>query len=585
MPNMMRIKLTLCLLFCLPLLAGCGLLEKYADEKIQKGDTKDHFDADAKLSREDYKTLAPYREADKNPTESDLAAAMAAPAIPKLSPLLVTPRPPRTPEEQMVSIAVTEDVPLKDVFVELARLANVDIEVDPTITGGIIFRAKDKPLGDVIRRICEATGLRYTLEDNVLKIQRDTPYMKHYTLDFLNITRSNDGGVNVSTNVLSGGAASSDSVNSGSKTNIKTSSQTDLWKSLEDAVKQIVDSSKPLASSDAPEVHPSFSSLNKEAGVLTLFGNHFQHERIAGYLDSLNKKTEQQVLIEAKIVEVTLDDKFSSGINWGSLSFKKGLDFDFKITPSIGGTTSAISLNATRPGSDTLEAALNFTEQFGTTRTLSSPRVHAINNQQAVLTFAKNQVYFELKIDRETNTTSTNNQQVLNVNSTIKTVPIGIIVVVQPSINDESGEITLNVRPTLSRVVGNASDPAVAYLTAQLQSQGGTGGIDLANLKNEIPIVEVREMDTIMKVRSGDVMVMGGMMETTNTNTDAGVPWFSSIPWVGNAFKSTDKQNSVKEMVILIKATIVPSSGRGSITKQDIVNYKKFTNDPRPLNF
>jgi general secretion pathway protein D len=281
------------------------------------------------------------------------------------------------------------------------------------------------------------------------------------------------------------------------------------------------------------------------------------------------------VLIEAKIVEVSLNEEFRSGIDWGSISLSKGLNFGFDI---VGGDSSpAVKLSARNKNNGSLEAAIGLTEKFGTARTLSSPRITAINNQQAALTFAQNKVYFQIKVDRETNSTTSNSQQLFTVDSTVKTVPIGIIVTVQPSINPDTEEITLNVRPTLSRMVDEVEDPAVAYLASQ------SSGALPDNLKNLIPVVEVREMDTIMKIKSGDIMVMGGMMEEKNANTDTGVPWISGVPWIGNAFKDVDRTNEVVEMVIFMKATIIPSSGK--VSKKDIQTYKKFTNDPHPLNF
>lgn len=577
----------------LPILLSCGVMEKHFEKK----DFTDYFDPSAKLSRDDYtKTLDPV-----NSDKSDTNAETKAPPVPKVSRILVTPKPPKRIQEQNVSIAVTEDVPLKDVFLELGRLANIDIEMDPNITGGIIFRAKDKPLEDVVKRICEMTGLVYKFEDNTLKINRDMPYLKNYTVDFLNIERSSDGDISISTNVLSAGeGGSKDAVNSGSKASIKAKSDTDLWKNFSEALTQILKATAPeksssggsgagaasaagapggatagASSSSSGNVPDSFFTVNKEGGLLTLFATKHQHEKIAEFIDSLNRKVSQQVLIEAKVVEVTLDDKYSSGIDWGSISLSRGLNFGFDIVPSASG--SALALTAKNRKNGSLEAAVNLTEQFGTTRTLSSPRITALNNQQAVLTYAQNKVYFQIKVDRETNTSTSTSQQLYTVDSTVKTVPIGLIITVLPSVNPDTDEVTMNVRPTLSRMVDQVADPAVAYLASQ---SSGTLPADLQNL---IPVVEVREMDTMMKIKSGDIMVIGGMMEEKNNNTDNGVPFLSDVPWVGNAFKNVNRENQVVEMVIFMKATIIPTSGK--VTKQDINTYRKFTNDPHPLDF
>jgi len=144
----------------------------------------------------------------------------------------------------------------------------------------------------------------------------------------------------------------------------------------------------------------------------------------------------------------------------------------------------------------------------------------------------------------------------------------------QPSINLETGEITLMVRPTLSRVTDFVEDPAVAFLA----SQGGT-----SNISNQVPVVEVRELDSILKLKSSQVMIIGGLMEDSSSNSDIGLPGASSVPWFGNLFKSVDKTDQKRELVIFIRATLV--GNEGYIPPSDKIIYDKFSDDPRPLRF
>lgn len=251
----------------------------------------------------------------------------------------------------------------------------------------------------------------------------------------------------------------------------------------------------------------------------------------------------------------------------------------FGSVPDTGNRASfAFSLADIAGKNFDLQAAVDLTQTFGTTRTLSSPRLHAINNQQSVLTFAENIVYFELQIDRDTSTSTSGPSTQLEVTAEIKTVPIGIILSLMPSINTDTNEITLSVRPTLSRQTGSVSDPSVAFALAQLDPSVDTSGIT-----NSIPVVEIRELDSILKLQSGEVMVIGGLMEDKSINTDRGIPWVSEVPYIGNAFKGVDKDHDVKELVIFIKATIVGTNGNAHPTDKAV--YEKFTNDPRPLQF
>ncbi|MDG1285996.1 MAG: hypothetical protein P8P30_00350 [Rickettsiales bacterium] len=599
-------------------LAVVGLLALSActDKLRAKFDPEnhDHIDTALDLSREDYRQMARPEIREKiNKVE---LLPPPPPPLPNLKQILSAPKPPKISETQLVSIAVTDDVPLKDVLLELARLAEVDIELDAGIKGGISFIANNKPFNQVVDRIASMAALRYTMTAGVLRIERDLPYIDSYPMDFLNIERSSTSDVNISTNVLSSGGGEG-GLNTGSTQTINSVTESDFWQSLESGIRQILsytpaskvatvslfsvqgedvavtgaaasDAAASAVVSSAPagaEVLPGggFYVLNKQAGILTISASERQHELIGRFINRIRTNASAQVLIEAKIVEVALNDRYQSGVEWSTISDKIGLVTNFNAVDfTNGGFTATLSDKLLGGlGGDVDGAAgpdlndfLQLVEGFGTTRTLSSPRLHAINNQQAVLTFAENFVYFEINVERETDTTTGTNQELLTVDSQVKTVPIGIILTLQPSINADTGEITLMVRPTLSRVTNFVSDPAVAFLA----TQGGG-----ANITNEIPVVEVRELDSILKLKSGQVMIIGGLMEDSSRNTDNGVPGVSSVPWLGNLFKSVDKTDTKRELIIFIRATLVGTDGYAHDADKTI--YEKFTDDPRPLKF
>ena len=199
-----------------------------------------------------------------------------------------------------------------------------------------------------------------------------------------------------------------------------------------------------------------------------------------------------------------------------------------------------------------------------------------MNNQQAVLTFAENSVYFTLQLDEQNNIPSgSTTTDKLTIKSDIRTVPIGVIMTLQPSINLDTNEITMNIRPTLSRITSRIQDPGVAIIANRLNT----------NITSEVPIVEVRELDSILRIKSGQVMVIGGLMEERSVNTDVGLPGFQRIPIAGNLFKSKSEAAKTVETVIFIKATIIPGAGGGMIHEDDKNFYKTFANDSHPLTF
>jgi general secretion pathway protein D len=328
----------------------------------------------------------------------------------------------------------------------------------------------------------------------------------------------------------------------------------------------------------------AFYVVNRQAGMLSVSGSQRQHELLTAYLEQIKASASAQVLIEAKIVEVSLKDEYRTGIDWSTLANsadRNGIDFSFAPT-----FPNAANIATARIGIDdfgiNMDAAVQLAEQFGTTRTLSSPRLHAINNQPAVLTFAENRVFFEVTVEREDDQVVglTTIPGSISVESTRRSVPIGIILNILPSVDAKRNEVTLNVRPTLSRQVGTVTDPGSALVNQLILNDSGG---NTPAFTNEVPIVEVRELDSIMKIRSGQVMVIGGLMEQSSTNTDRGTPFIDEVPFLGNLFKSVEKTDNTKELVIFIRATIV--TPHGSYDDADRRVYEKFTNDPRPINF
>lgn len=553
----------------------------------------DYLDEDINYTREDYinKLIPPKEKEDKKEAE--------APPIPDMADVLVVPKPEEIGNNKHISIAVTEDIPLKDVFMEIARLADVDLEIDQGITGGVIFKVQNRPLQEVIDRIAEMAGLRYYIKKGVLRIERDLPYIENYQVDFLNIVRSNTGSVTVNTQVLGGASggegASSEGLASGSNSEITTTYEGDLWASVESTLSNILLFSPSSISSAEGEAAltgetegtgSSSFSINRQAGVVTALATKKQHHIISQYLAKLEQSVSAQVLIEAKVVEVTLNTNYQTGIDWDLLnlnrSAKKIAEFNFSDFSDT--SANIVTINAIKDYGIGLTGLVRMIEQFGVTRTLSSPRLHAMNNQQAVLTFAENNVYFTLDVQREEqeNDNGTTDTTV-SVDSTLNTVPIGVVLTLQPSINLDTDEVTMNIRPTLSRITDTKADPGVDIVVGQVNAEIKERGGTAIAVTSNIPVIEVREMDTVMKIKSGELMVIGGLMEERSSNTDKGIPFLGRVPFFGNAFKSIKKANKVVETVILIKATIIPSSG--GVRKEDQQFYKAFTRDPRPLKF
>ena len=502
------------------------------------------------------------------------------PSIPEASSILTTPVPSSILNDKLISISVTEDIPLKDVLIELSRLADVDMEIDPRIEGGIILRVKDKPFKNVIERVVDLGGLRYSTKDGIMRIERDTAYKVDYPVDFLNVTRSSESSINVDTQGLGGDAE----LPSGSASSTTQTSEADVWASIEEAITNILNfTEESLLLGGEPDSSGneggSFLQLNRQAGIISVIASEKQHKSIKEYLARVEEQISTQVLIEAKVVEVTLDEQYRSGVDWSYLSADgAALSVRGNFDAGISTTNDFFTITATHGGAASLSKAISFTEQFGVTRTLSSPRLNAMNNQQAVLSFAENEVYFTLEAQEEEDDDGNGGTSTtLTIESTSNTVPVGVILTLQPSINLQTEEITMHIRPTLSRITDTVSDPGVAIIAARN---------NVPTIQSNIPVVEIRELDSILKIKSGEIMVIGGLMQDIQSSTDKGIPFMNRAPIVGNLFKSKVQTTETVETVIFIKATIIKNNDRRSIHKGDRDYYNTFVpKDPHPLAF
>jgi MSHA biogenesis protein MshL len=210
-----------------------------------------------------------------------------------------------------------------------------------------------------------------------------------------------------------------------------------------------------------------------------------------------------------------------------------------------------------------LATSIRLLEQFGTTRVLSSPKLMALNNQTALLKVVDNVVYFNVQAQ----TTSTANvAAVTTFNTTAQIVPVGVIVSLTPQIND-SGMVNITVRPTISRITSFVNDPNPSL-------QVGPTGAPLANpIQNQVPQIQVREMESVLQVGSGQTVILGGLMQDNVQRTKDQVPGLGSIPRVGEAFSYRNEQVSKTELVIFLKPTVISNP---SLDSDELKFFQRF---------
>jgi len=573
------------------------------------------------------------------------------PPIPGFQSVIAAPTAPELADTRRVSISVTETTPVRDIVIELARKAGVDLELDPRISGGIIMSATDRPFIEVIERIAELAELRFRFDRNTLRVDVDDPYLEQYRMDVLNLSRQSSSSVSSSTDAASSAQAVGAGGGGGdnkSATSVTSTTSSDFWSRIGGNIEQILagtrtrrdrSSAPAVAATFVPEEAPpaveqaaapaptaggaatpesaaaalapaaapgaaggpaplaagrsaaggggpvasAEYSLNPEAGIITVHASQRQQRAVERYLREVRASVTQQILIEAKIVEVTLNDQYRAGVNWNAVfgpnsglqDFVVGTNFTRDVVPP---EFSDATFTASWTNGADLDLAVQMVKQFGTVRTLSSPRLTALNNQVAQLKVARNQVFFELDVTFTEGTVGGARDKI-QVESQIKTVPVGMVMSVQPAVDPISGRISLSLRPSITRITGFVNDPGVAVAVSLAQDINP----NLPLVTSPIPIIEVRELDSILNMESGQTVVMGGLMQETGQTTREGFPGLMDIPLLGQAAAQNIKQNTVTELVIFIRATL--ANGAGTIADEDIRLYKTFTPDPRPIVF
>ena len=474
-------------------------------------------------------------------------------------PRIVT-QPPPVPEpaplqhEERYTVVVNE-VPVTELLFALARDAQVNVDIAPGISGLVTMNAVEQTLPQLLQRIARQAGLRHSIENDYVFIAPDEPYFRTYQIDYLNMARDTSHVVQVGTQIAGTGnsAEGGGGGTNNSTTTIGSTMSNHFWASLVANVSAILDSDgsvdgKPI-SGNAVIPHP-------ESGVLTIKATTVQHEILQKLINQTLTSANRQVLIQATIVEVSLTDQFQAGIDWQVLNQAGLAGFNLTtktITANPVNAASLFSLRYDDPNPDrerALSAALELLEEFGDVSVLSSPQIMALNNQSAILKVVDNVVYFE--VQQESNVTQ--GVAASTFETIVKTVPVGIVMTITPLIKADDS-IILNIRPSISRINRFVNDPNPAL-----------------SVTSPVPEIRVREMESMLQLKNGEIAVMGGLMQDENRKNDNVIPGLSRIPILGNAFKMAMREYVKTELVIFLRPLII----RNPSLEGDFSSYRQF---------
>ena len=534
----------------------------------------------------------------------------AIPAPVQVVPALPPPSPASRPETYSV---VVNNVRVQDLLFALARDAKLNVDIHPSVTGSVTLNAIDQTLQQLLSRVAKQVDMRYDMDGQTLSVMRDTPYLRIYRIDYVNLSRDSISVANLSTNVSGSAAAPGGGGGSSAQNNstsvVKTTSNNKFWDTLVANVRDLLretDKIIPLnapapsiaaapaaapgapgAPAAAPAAQPTTEFReaasvisNPESGVLSIRATSRQHEKVQEFLDQVLTSSKRQVLIEATIAEVQLNNQYQRGIDWQRLRSAAGFGF----AQVSGGTPAGVSTNAftisfaSGPGLG-IAGTLKLLESFGDVRVLSSPKLSVLNNQTALLKVVDNLVYFTVTANT---VAAANSPSVTTFSTTVNSVPVGFIMSVVPQIS-ETDTVLLSIRPTISRKLRDIADPNPS-LANPCGIPVPVGGCNIPAIASLIPEIQTREMESIMRVQSGQTAVLGGLIQDAISNVEDTIPGVRQVPGIGQLLAQRKDLSTKTELVIFLRAVVIrDSSVDGDFSRlRDLLPGSDFFLKPNP---
>lgn len=558
------------------------------------------------------------QEMQKAAASNPRPAAVVPPAVSEaLLPPLQPVAPPARKAEERFSVAFNE-VNARQFFAAVGAHSRYNVLVHPDVSGTISANLKNVTLFEALDSIREIYGYDYTVEGNRVVIKPLTLQTRVFQVNYLNAIRmgssdtrvaaSSGGATQPNTGTTGAGALPAGSVNptaAPGTTNTTTPGQlgnqiapssrvsstanNDFWTELRDSIKAIVniDDRDKSTGKDGRSV-----VVSRQSGVIVVRAMPDELRSVAQYLKASQLAIERQVILEAKILEVQLNDSFQQGVNWASFASVMGnpLGIGFvapgtnltsrnyvpprtstgeavpntlytaadTINPITGlrGSTSYTSLSGSLVQaagnaagsifgvaiqSSNFAALLSFLETQGNVHVLSSPRIATLNNQKAILKVGTDD-FFVTKVSSTINTAASGNTTT-TPDVTLQQFFSGVVLDVTPQIDDQDN-IILHVHPSVTEVT---------TLNRQLNlGQLGTLTLPLASSNTS-------ETDSVVRGQNGQIIAIGGLMRQASSADQSQVPGAGDAPILGGLFRNNNRVNQKRELVILIKPTIVDS--------------------------
>lgn len=456
------------------------------------------------------------------------------------------PKPALARKQQSRFDVAANDAPAKEFFLGLVAGSGVNMIVHPDVSGNITITLKQVTLEEALTAVRDVYGYDFLRKSYGYQIVPRELQSKVFRINYLNINRIGKSATSVSSGQITstenssnsdgGDSSSSESVSTVQSTQIHTQSQSNFWAKLENLLTMIV------GSGDGRHV-----VVDPDSGIAVVKAFPGELRYVETFLEQAELSLKRQVVIEAKILEVELGDGYQAGVQWDTFGLGYGGNLTATTNEVVGSLESKTVdelIDQTSEGMFAL--GLNFTdftgvisllESQGDVQVLSSPRIATVNNQKAVIKVGTDE-FFVTEVSSSTTSTSTTTTDSPEV--TLTPFFSGIALDVTPHIGEDS-DVVLHVHPTVTEVTERIKDI-------------GIGG---DNLSLPLAFSSIRETDSVIRAQDGQVVIIGGLMQSSKEKKKSGVPYLWKIPGVGKLFMQERDVNKKSELVILLRPQVI----------------------------
>jgi MSHA biogenesis protein MshL len=425
-----------------------------------------------------------------------------------------------------------EDMPARTFFLGLVDDSPYNIIVDPAITENVNLHLKQVTIPQVLDALQQSYGFQYTIEHYGIYVTKGKIETRTFKVNYINLIRSGNSHTEVSSGELTQHTESTD-INTSTSTStsqntpssqVSTSSQSDFWTTLSDTLHALI--------GDTPETKVV---INRAAGLVIVRANTAVLNQIAKYLDDVQSIMNQQVILEAKVLEVELSKGYQAGIDWNILDMSQTFSNNI-ISDDLGLFDSIFTLDMSA-NDGAFSAVVSLLGTQGNVQTLSNPRISTLNNQQAIIKVGHDEYFIT-----DVSSTSTSNGVGTDNTQDVTLTPFfsGIALNVTPEISNNN-DVILHIHPMISKVVDH---------TIEYTINGDDQSIPSA-------LSKIKETDNIVRAKNGQVVVIGGLMENEAAEYLGTTPYASEVPFLGSLFRRTSQTSTNSELVILLRPTIV----------------------------